>query len=90
MNMKARCHNPRHPGFPGYGACGIVVCDRWRESFIAFFADVGPKPSPEHTLERIDNDGSYEPGNVRWATWKVQSENRRPRGTAGCDCAEAA
>jgi hypothetical protein len=85
-NMKQRCHNPRHPNFFRYGACGVRVCERWRRSFTAFLADVGPRPGPGYTLDRIDNLGNYEPGNVRWATWTVQNGNRRPRGTAGCDC----
>lgn len=65
---------------------GITVCQRWRDSFEAFLADVGRKPSPEHTLDRFpDNDGHYEPGNVRWATLSEQARNRRerPRGPRG-------
>lgn len=75
--MIARCHNPKRVGFRHYGGRGIVVCNRWRESFDTFLADVGPRPSPEHSLDRCDNDGNYEPGNVRWATVVEQGRNRR-------------
>lgn len=53
------------------------MCDRWRDSFEAFLEDVGPRPSPEHSIDRINNDGPYEPGNVRWATKKEQDRNKR-------------
>lgn len=62
---------------PEYTSRGIQVCAAWLDSFDAFFAHVGPKPTPGHTLERINNDGNYEPGNVRWATIKEQTRNRR-------------
>jgi hypothetical protein len=83
--MIARCHDPKHNTYPLYGARGIVVCDRWRASFLDFIADVGRRPGgrlpsgrPEFSLDRIDNDGNYEPGNVRWTTWAVQSKNKKP------------
>jgi hypothetical protein len=74
----ARCHYPRHPYFPIYGGRGIAVCDRWRGvgGFGRFLADVGERP-PGMTLDRIDPDGDYEPGNVRWATPVTQRWNRR-------------
>lgn len=78
VNMRHRCHNPRNKSYPYYGGRGIAVCEQWRTSFAAFITDVGPRPSPRHTLDRIDNAGDYEPGNVRWATWKEQRANRRP------------
>jgi hypothetical protein len=75
--MRTRCYNPHDVSYPNYGARGIRVCDRWRESFEQFFVDVGPRPSPDHSIDRIDNDGHYEPGNVRWATRDEQGHNQR-------------
>lgn len=74
--MKQRCYNPNNPNYHRYGGRGIRVCQRWRDSCAAFVADMGPRPSPKHTVDRIDNDGNYEPGNVRWATMKEQHRNR--------------
>ena len=73
--MKQRCTNRNAPPFIHYGARGISVCERWMNSFEAFLADVGRRPSPKHSIDRIDNDGDYEPGNVRWATRKEQRAN---------------
>lgn len=75
--MKYRCLNSRFHQFRDYGGRGISVCPEWVESFDAFYAHVGPVPSAEHTLDRIDNDGDYEPGNVRWATRSEQMRNTR-------------
>jgi hypothetical protein len=77
MSMRRRCEDPRGPMFRHYGGRGISVCRRWRKSFEAFLADVGPRPSPLHSLDRIDNDRNYEPGNVRWATRIEQASNKR-------------
>lgn len=74
--MKSRCSRPNHPQWKDYGGRGIVVCERW-EKFENFLADIGPKPSKAHTLDRIDNDRGYEPGNCRWATRTMQSRNSR-------------
>ena len=76
QSMKDRCHNPRSYNYARYGARGIMVCERWRHSFTAFLADMGERPSPEITLDRIDGDVGYLPGNCRWAAVEVQSENR--------------
>jgi hypothetical protein len=74
--MIARCHNEKNGAYYRYGGRGIQVCQRWRESFEAFLADMGPRPSPKHQIDRINNDGNYEPGNCRWATVIVNSRNR--------------
>ena len=77
--MKQRCGNPRHPEYDGYGKRGIKVCERWQD-FEPFYDDVSKLPhfdEPGYTLNRIDNDGNYEPGNVEWATPAVQANNKR-------------
>ena len=75
--MKRRCYNQHEPKYPYYGGRGITVCDRWRESFENFYADMGKKPSPHHTLERLRNFEGYFPGNVIWADKKTQARNTR-------------
>lgn len=76
IGMIHRCHRPTSPSYPLYGARGIRVCERWH-STENFFQDMGPRPSKNHSLDRINNDGNYEPGNCRWATAKEQANNTR-------------
>lgn len=79
LAMRERCNNPKCRYFKHYGGRGIKVCERW-DSFELFLQDVGPRPSPKHSLDRYpDNDGNYEPGNVRWATESEQKRNQRSR-----------
>ena len=73
--MNRRCYSPKHPSFDRYGGRGIGVCDRWRHDFMAFFSDMGVRPSPAYSLDRIDNDANYGPDNCRWATHSQQRQN---------------
>lgn len=73
--MIQRCGNPNNKRFAHYGGRGISVCERWRRSFEAFLLDMGRATSSRHTIDRINNDGNYEPGNCRWATYKEQNAN---------------
>lgn len=73
--MIQRCENPNHTWYKKYGGRGVSICARWREDFQAFAADMGDRPSMEHTVDRIDVNGNYEPGNVRWATQAEQMNN---------------
>lgn len=76
-NMKSRCYNKKFRLYKNYGGRGIVVCATWNgpQGFDNFLRDVGPRPSSAHSLDRVDNDGNYEPGNVRWATKIEQNRN---------------
>ena len=79
-HMKHRCSSPKDPSYQWYGGRGITVCARWQQSFMAFLTDMGPRPSPAHSVDRINNDGNYEPGNCRWATIFEQRANQRSKG----------
>jgi hypothetical protein len=77
INMKTRCTNPKHNRWRFYGGRGIRVCDHWMRDYQAFLADMGRRPSAGHSIDRINNDGNYEPGNCRWATASEQRLNQR-------------
>lgn len=78
-SMIQRCENPNDKGYPRWGGRGITICPSWRASFSTFLSDVGPRPTTNHSIDRINNDGNYEPGNCRWATAREQRLNQRPR-----------
>lgn len=75
--IKTRCYDTKSVAYPWYGKRGITMCDRWHESFENFLSDMGLPPSNKHSIDRIDNDGNYEPGNCRWATKIEQGRNTR-------------
>lgn len=75
--MKGRCYDKNNINYSNYGGRGIVVCEKWLNNFQAFLADVGRKPTPKHTIDRIDVNGNYEPSNVQWATKREQMRNTR-------------
>jgi hypothetical protein len=75
--MRHRCRNSNYHSWKNYGGRGIQICDAWADSYEAFLRDMGRRPSPKHSVDRINNDGHYEPGNCRWATRDQQNRNSR-------------
>lgn len=75
--MLQRCYNPNNTNYHHYGGRGVTVCDQWRTSFETFMHDVGPRPTSKHTLDRIDNNGAYAPGNTQWSLQTRQIRNSR-------------
>lgn len=84
-HIKSRCYNPNDPAYHNYGGRGITVCREWINDYMAFLSYVGEPPTPKHTMDRIKNEGNYEPGNVRWTTKKEQGANRRTNKWIECN-----
>lgn len=79
VGIITRCTNPKATSYPRYGGQGVTICDAWRNDFTVFYAELGPRPTPQHSIDRIDGHRGYESGNCRWATPKEQTANRRRR-----------
>ena len=77
VGVRNRCNNPKDPYFHNYGGRGVKMHPAWEQSFAAFLEGVGKRPSPQYSLDRVNNNGNYEPGNVRWLTKKQQAHNMR-------------
>jgi hypothetical protein len=86
QGAKQRCLNPEDDHYPSYGGRGIQICEEWRDDFTAFFAHMGHRPTILHSLDRINVDGNYEPGNCRWATASEQQRNKRPSALRNTHC----
>lgn len=79
--IKQRCLNPKNQDYCYYGARGVTICPNWTDDFSQFKNDVGDRTDEGLTIDRIDNDGDYEPGNIKWSTWSEQARNKRPKGS---------
>ena len=77
QGIKKRCHNQTHKLYPYYGGRGITMCEEWRNDFMSFYNDMGTRPTPKHSLDRIDNEKGYYKDNCRWVTKEVQANNTR-------------